>query len=286
MTIRRGVGTCSVFVTAFALVTRIAAAQAASDSTVPPAFEDNSFIVEEAYNQEEGVVQHISGLTIDSKSAAYEYDFTQEWPVGSISHQLSYTLPFVHPDDPRGKTKLGDVMLNYRYQLVGDGDAKLAVSPRLSALFPTGDWKTGTGTGATGLELFVPASVVISDLLVTHLNAGVRYTPRARNTAGDRANISKYTAGGSVIVRPWPYFHFLVEGLWARQQEVVASGKTGASSSVTILPGARAAFNFSSGLQVVPGVGFPFGIGPSKGDRGVFLYLSFEHPFSAAGRSK
>jgi hypothetical protein len=41
----------------------------------------------------------------------------------------------------------------------------------------------------------------------------------------------------------------------------------------------RWAFNFKSGLQVVPGVAVPFGVGSSAGERGLFLYLSFEHPF-------
>jgi hypothetical protein len=36
--------------------------------------------------------------------------------------------------------------------------------------------------------------------------------------------------------------------------------------------------NFESGLQVVPGIGVPIGVGPSGGEYGVFLYLSLEHP--------
>jgi len=37
---------------------------------------------------------------------------------------------------------------------------------------------------------------------------------------------------------------------------------------------------FKNGLQIVPGVAMPIGIGPSAGETGVFLYLSFEHPFT------
>jgi hypothetical protein len=44
-------------------------------------------------------------------------------------------------------------------------------------------------------------------------------------------------------------------------------------------PGARWAFNFTNGLQIVPGVAMPVGIGPGAGEKGVFVYLSFEHPF-------
>ena len=31
--------------------------------------------------------------------------------------------------------------------------------------------------------------------------------------------------------------------------------------------------------EIVPGLAVPIGIGPSRGDRQVFFYLSFEHPF-------
>jgi hypothetical protein len=55
------------------------------------------------------------------------------------------------------------------------------------------------------------------------------------------------------------------------------------TESLTINPGLRGAFNFASGLQVVPGVSFPLGIGPSRGERAVLFYLSFEHPFGLAG---
>lgn len=43
-------------------------------------------------------------------------------------------------------------------------------------------------------------------------------------------------------------------------------------------PGLRAAFDFSSGLQIVPGLSAPIGLGQSSGRRGVLVYLSFEHP--------
>src|SRR5437762_13598681 len=111
---------------ALALIIVIAAnaraQSAAPDSAKPKSIQDNSFLVEEAYNQEAGVVQHINGLNIDRTGKSYEYDFTQEWPVGGITHQLSYTLPLVHSDIVPKSTGLGDVLLNYRYQLVGDGN--------------------------------------------------------------------------------------------------------------------------------------------------------------------
>jgi hypothetical protein len=62
-------------------------------------------------------------------------------------------------------------------------------------------------------------------------------------------------------------------------QFVVARDKTEWSRSLFLSPGIRWAYNFKNGLQIVPGIGVPIGIGPSLGEKGVFLYLSFEHPF-------
>jgi hypothetical protein len=42
--------------------------------------------------------------------------------------------------------------------------------------------------------------------------------------------------------------------------------------------GVRFAINFKSGLQIVPGLFMPVGVGPSKGEYGGLAYLSFEHP--------
>lgn len=44
-----------------------------------------------------------------------------------------------------------------------------------------------------------------------------------------------------------------------------------------ISPGVRWAYNFRNGLQIVPGGGVPLGVGPTSGQMGVIVYLSFEH---------
>ena len=75
-------------------------------SPVTAQIQDNSFLIEEAYNQERGVVQHISAFARPSVGNAWSYSFTQEWPLGGIQHQLSYTLPV--QNDPEG-TGLGDI---------------------------------------------------------------------------------------------------------------------------------------------------------------------------------
>lgn len=53
------------------------------------AIEDNSFLIEEAYNQEKGVVQFVQGLQYMEQSKALGYTFSNEIPMGSQSHQFS-----------------------------------------------------------------------------------------------------------------------------------------------------------------------------------------------------
>ena len=62
------------------------------------------------------MVQHI-GTFARAAGGDWEFAFTQEWPLGGIRHQLSYIIP-VQRSTTTG-TGLGDVALNYRYQLVG-----------------------------------------------------------------------------------------------------------------------------------------------------------------------
>src|SRR5512133_1350645 len=99
--------------------------------------QDNSFLVEEAYNQETGVVQHISTFTRYQETKDWIYTFTQEWPVFSQKNQFSFTLPWQRLGTSLdGKQAFGDVALNWRYQLVGDGTTPVAFSPRISVLLP------------------------------------------------------------------------------------------------------------------------------------------------------
>src|ERR1700690_1394792 len=113
--------------------------------------QDNSFLVEEAYNQEDGVVQHIS---LFQKLSTGDWAFTQtdEWPLRSLKNQLSITVAATHSADcPASGGGWGDTAMNYRYQLIGSGDTKYAVAPRLSLLLPTGNPAADRGYGGVGL---------------------------------------------------------------------------------------------------------------------------------------
>ena len=219
---------------------------------------DNSFLIEEAYNQEPGVVQHINTFALASGGASWAYSFTQEWPFRSELYQLSYTVPVLH--DERLGTGVGDVGLNFRYQLVGGEDASVHLAPRLSVLLPTGSEGRGRGADGASVQANLPLSWVADPALATHWNAGLTLSPGAEPIP---------FLGASAIWLLRPEFNLMVETLWIGGDE----------QHFVLNPGVRWAFNFQSGLQIVPGVAYIIGLDDGASPDAVLLYLSFEHPF-------
>jgi hypothetical protein len=247
-----------------------------------PKIQDNSFLVEEAYNQEHGVVQHISTFTRMWNSGDWSYSFTQEWPAPhNWRHQFSYTLTGLHAGGFAGSGfGLGDVALNYRYQVLGSGASRWAFAPRISVLLPTGEARLGRGAGGTGIQANLPVSVELHRRVTTHWNAGATFVRQAQGADGSQAATVGYTLAQSFIYLATPRLNFLVESSDSRFQSVVEPGRAQWLRATYISPGVRWAHNRKSGMQIVPGVAIPIGVGASAGERGVFLYLSFEHPFA------
>jgi hypothetical protein len=242
--------------------------------------QDNSFLIEEAYNQDPGIVQHINTYQRTRDTGDWLYTFTQEWPVGGIKHQLSYTIPVTRiGDSPDHHSGLGDIALNYRYQLAGDGEAKLAIAPRFSVILPSGNEDEGRGQGGTGYQVSLPISLVLSPTLVAHTNAGYTRTSKAKDADHNQANLNAWNAGQSVVWLVSQRVNLLLEAIYTRSEVVAGPGRTSTVSAAFVSPGVRWSYDFDSGLQIVPGIAFPIGVGSSSHARSVFLYLSFEHPF-------
>lgn len=239
--------------------------------------QDNSFLVEEAYNQEAGVVQHIQSFMYMKQSRDWAYSFTQEWPVPDETHQLSYTIPVLRVNDPSRSTGVGDIAINYRYQAIAT--ERVAFAPRLSVIAPTGDSRKGLGSGATGLQVNLPLSVELSDRFVTHWNLGGTYTPKAKEPGGARADIVGSNYGASIIWLAAENFNLMLEAAGTSATAVQPGGGVQREKTLFVSPGFRGAVNFDSGLQIVYGLARPIGVGRSSGAQGVLLYLSFEHPF-------
>ncbi len=233
--------------------------------------EDNSFLIEEAYNQDPGVIQHISSFQY-MNDKTWSYTFTDEWPVPGRTHQLSATIPIMG----NGKSGLGDILLNYRYQAVLG--VQFAFSPRFSIILPTGNYKEGLGAGIPGYQLSLPFSYLLSAKIVTHYNLGLTVTPDAKDTDGTRSDITTFNYGFSTILLLNKNFNFMFEVVGNKTFTKIHRTASKTTASLLINPGFRYAINFKSGLQIVPGIAVPVGVGPSNGVVGVFLYLSFEHP--------
>jgi hypothetical protein len=254
------------------------------NSSRPFEIEDNSFFVEEAFNQEAGVVQTIFGGAFlgDTGWAA---TVTQEWPAPAMRHQLSFTMPFGRVN---GETGPGDVALNYRYQLLEEKPGQPAIAPRFTLLMPTGSKSRGLGAGAWGLQLNVPVSKQLRDFYF-HGNAGVTWYPSASfggpsadatsatNDDLSRALTSPFVAG-STIYRVRPMLHLMIESVVSWQQALIAPGVADRAAFRVLSPGVRTGWNHGD-TQYVVGAAVPTTWGPDHADLGVFVYASYETAF-------
>ncbi len=220
--------------------------------------QDNSFLIEEAYNQEAGVVQHIFTYQYNEKTKLFTYGFTQEWPVHSQTHQLSFTLLLTHV----GNTALGDSAINYRYQVPVKSDI-IAVAPRFSVLLPTGDYKEGFGTGAVGYQINLPVSIEWNDVIVNHWNLGATIIPGSKAVTGETEDTVSMNYGMSIIYLMSENLNFMLEFAGQSVESPATGGNTTRQESFVISPGIRYAINLASGMQIVPGIAIPYGVGPS-----------------------
>jgi hypothetical protein len=255
---------------ALALLSHSATAQQFST-----AIEDNSFFIEEAINQETGVIQHISNGYSRSAQNDALYTFTEEWPVGGQAHQVSLTLPYT-VKDPASRG-LGDIALNYRYQFM-DGSDWCWVAPRLSIVLPTGDATAGLGAGAMSVQTNLCVSKRWSEDVYLHANLGIAMLPRSSLPEGGiRKTLPAYSAGASGIWLLSESFNIMCEALFTHAFALDATGGIAASNEIIVSPGIRYAAMLGS-MQIVPGLAIPLIFTRDAVESGTCFYLSFEHP--------
>ena len=234
---------------------------------------DNSFLVEEAFNQEKGIFQNIFTWT-RSEDREWEGSFTQEWPAPSMTHQLSYTVPFVGGGSP---AHIGGVLLNYRYQALNEGPGRPALSPRVSVILPTG--REVDSSDRSGLQVNVPISKQIGALYL-HGNAGVTWLHGVPLGPSDRTNLTSPQIAGSVIWNTKPLFNLLVEGVVEFEDAVRASLVTSRQAFVTVSPGFRGGWNVGD-QQIIVGAALPITAGEDETGVAFLSYFSYELPFTA-----
>lgn len=241
------------------LATPLAAQQTRLDPKRPFEISDNSFLVEEAFNQEAGIFQNIL-LVQRPTGREWSFEFTQEWPLFSQKHQLSYTIPIeaVKPAEVESyDVERGTIGLNYRYQLTTEASGGPAISPRITLLIPSGD-------GEMGVQLNLPVSKQYGNVYL-HGNAGL--------TRDDRR--TRPHVAGSLIFRFRPMVHLMLESVYrANEYETI----DGTEDGWLVSPGVRAGFNIGK-TQLVVGAAVPVGILNDYDSQRFIAYVSYELPF-------
>lgn len=284
----------------------------------PEHIRDNAFLVEEAFNQEAGEVQHIfNWINLWDRSSLgrtrdLAWSYTMELPLGSQKHQFSFTVQTLGAfEKPKGESPtqpggLGDTFLNYRYQLLADDDF-LWCAPRLSLIAPTGDERFGLGTGRVGYQFNLPVSRY-GDRFDFHFNAGFTYTPNVSAfltpetipggnlpmpdpslqgigngallaTRSPRRDLRGYNLGASAYWKPRVNLNFFVEGLALWNDEIDDRGSRRNITQVFVNPGVRYAVCQFEEVEWVIGVSAPIGLTRNTPDIGIFVYMSVEHAF-------
>lgn len=252
---------------------------AAAFAQEPPAktVQDNSFLMEEAYNQEPGVVQHIFNAvhTRGDGERAWDLRFIQEWPIFSQRHQFSYAVPYSFINSDGGSANgFGDALLNYRFQWLSETARQPAVAPRFSLILPTGDADAGLGNDAAGMQMNTAISKVLSDRWTVHGNVGATVLPDVRGKS-----LVSYNLGASAVYAVNHHLNLMLECVGDWEEEVNDSGGTTRRSSIVMSPGVRYGIGDASRAQTVIGIAAPLGLTPDAPDFGVFLYFSLEHAF-------
>lgn len=227
--------------------------------------QDNSFLVEEAFNQEDGIYQNIFGF-IRSR-AEWQLAFTQEWPIGGQTSQLSYTIPFGGYGIANG---LGDAMLNYRYQMMTETSSRPAFSPRASLILPSGGPERGYDT--FGYQVNLPFSKQLQDWYF-HWNGGFTSHLRVPDLEREDQNLFTPFLAASAIWRARPMVHLMLETLLEWEEDL-----DGRESLFTASPGVRIGRNIGD-RQLVVGAAIPMTYSADDSEAAVLLYLSYELPF-------
>lgn len=243
---------------ALVLVLATTASAQSRDARRPFEIADNSLLVEEAFNQEVGVFQNIL-LFQRPHGREWSLEFTQEWPLFSQRHQLSFTVPLEAEKPPAAENydvTRGTIGLTYRYQLTLEEGAGVAISPRVTVLVPR------DGDDA-GVQFNLPVSKQFANVYA-HANAGF-------TADGD----TRWHVGGSLIYRAWPMVHVMLESVFRADEHVTLAG---VEDGWLVSPGLRAGFNLAD-HQLVVGAAVPFGLLNDYDTQDFIAYISWELPF-------
>ena len=219
------------------LAALLAQTPSAAPAQEPFKIADNSFLVEEAFNQEARIVQNI--VSWSRQNGDWLLTYTQEWPAPGLRHQLSYTIPFA-------AAGIGDAYLNYRIQVLEEGPGRPAFAPRFSVIVPT-----GRGPSSPGWQTNLPFSKQHADWYF-HWNGGLTWV-----RAPEHVSLITPALAGSTIYRLKPMVNVMIESVVSFDQRAVMPPSPATASAVdrarrhtfTLSPGIRGGWNLDPETQ-------------------------------------
>ena len=219
----------------------------------------------------------------DRRLRGWSFSFEQESWLFTENHQVALSIPFSHlREDGEKQRGVGDIQIEYRYQLTDERPNVPAVAPGFGLILPTGNRDKGTGNGVVGYEWNIAASKKVASRLALHANLGLTYLPKVRVRLDDqrlspKRSLVSYDVGASAVFALSSNIHMLLEWVGEFEEEINDKGKKEHDFKAVLSPGIRAAVINKDRLQLLVGVGIPIGVtGPAE-NYGVLLYLSVEH---------
>lgn len=232
---------------------------------------DNSFFVEEAFNQDKGIFQNIFSWSRD-RSGEWEGSFTQEWPAPATTHQVSYTIPFASP------AHFGGVLLNYRYQVLEEASGRPAFAPRFSLILPTG--RALDYSDHPGVQVNLPFSKQAGDIYL-HWNAGVTWLHGIPNGGASKTSLTSPQVAGSVIWNTRPYLNAMLESVMSFEDSPIGNQQTSRERVTTISPGVRGGWTLTGDRQIILGAAVPLTFTQGAHSTAFLTYFSYELPFTS-----
>ncbi|MFN4946854.1 MAG: hypothetical protein ACOVOF_11070 [Chryseotalea sp.] len=241
--------------------------------------EDNSFLIDEAFNQEKGINQYSAVFSIQPDELTLQY--TLEMPVAHNRHQVSICIPYsISRSSQLAYHGVNDVSLAYQYSLTNKDD-RFLLTPGFSVQIPTGDTQLNNLTGFTGINSFVAISKRVSNKLVLHGNARIGYHKKIKSVVqntDDQQRILSFrsqTAGVSFVWLTAQRFNLLIENVFIRDVGKIQQGNYQTATHI-LNPGFRTSFHTKS-TQFVFGTSCPTRFSTkSKPEMSLLFYVSIE----------
>lgn len=115
----------------------------------------------------------------------------------------------------------------------------VSIVPRVSLIFPTGDYKNGLGSSATGLQYNQTVSIAISKKFVNNYNLGFTLIPNAKEPGGEKATTSSFNYGTSLVYFANENMHLLCEIIGNSNESPKAGGGKTRENTLFVIPSIR-----------------------------------------------